>query len=54
MSSIYKIVGSGYERYDYGFLQRDLELGFTFEIRQATPLEIAGFEKRLEELLKKE
>jgi hypothetical protein len=50
MSSIYKV---NYERYDYGFLQRDLEIGEEIHIRQANPSELKYFESRLKELLKR-
>lgn len=44
MSSIYKTTG---ERYDYGFLQRDLEAGAEIHIRQATGAEMRAYSLRL-------
>jgi len=47
MSSIYK---EDKTRYDYGFLQRDLEYGHSIEIRQATNNEIQWANKKLKSI----
>jgi len=47
MSSVYKVVDGGYERYDFGFLQRDLALGYNITIRQATKKEMTIFNAQL-------
>jgi hypothetical protein len=44
LSSIYT---NDFERYDYGFLQRDLENGYEVSIRQATPAERSVLENEL-------
>lgn len=44
MSPLYKETG---ERYDYGFLQRDLANGCDISIRQATPKELDFYKNKL-------
>jgi len=48
MSSIYKVNG---ERFDYGFLQRDLAAGKSFFIRPATKEELSHFKQVLQEII---
>lgn len=54
LSSIYKVVDGGYERYDYGFLKIALEEREDIVIRQAFPHEIKRFEQKLERLMQEE
>jgi len=51
MSSLYKIVSGGYERYDWGFAERDLADGKSIRIRPADEQEMAIFNAELAELL---
>ena len=48
-SSLSSIYDEDFNRYDYGFLQRDLALGHNVTIRQATGLEIDYMDQKLQE-----
>jgi hypothetical protein len=50
MSCIYKAKHDGYERYDWGFVQRDLRDGKEVTIRPATHAEVKFFEDKLAEM----
>ncbi len=50
MSSIYTIDG---QRYDWGFVQRDLSQGKSIHIRPATEKELIPYAKRLATIIRK-
>ena len=50
MSAIYIKEGKRYDRYDWGFVNRDLRSGKSVTIRPATEEEMVPFLLRLEEL----
>ena len=52
MSSVYELLPNGkWQRYDYGFLQLDIQSGKNIYIRPATKQELRLFEGKLNEML---
>lgn len=52
MSSLYRQTVTGWERYDWGFVSRDLSQGFPVTITPASKAELLVFEKFLEEVIR--
>ena len=52
MSNIYEVTPGGFKRYDWGFMQRNLEMGEAHFVRKAANEEMEYFEKKLKKIEK--